>query len=86
MVGHYDCGGVKAALSNRDHGSPLENWLRNIRDTYRIHRDELLKLDMTSRQKRLVELNVIEQCLNLFKTSVVQRRRLATHKIAVEGE
>ena len=38
VCGHYDCGGVKAALTNTDHRSPLENWLRNIRDTYRLHK------------------------------------------------
>lgn len=62
VCGHYDCGGVKAALCNVDHKSPLENWLRNIRDTYRLHRVELNGIDdLTTRQRRLVELNVIEQ-------------------------
>jgi len=80
VCGHYDCGGVKAALTNTDHRSPLENWLRNIRDTYRLHKDELDEIeDATLRQRRLVELNVIEQCLNIFKTAVVQRKRVETH-------
>lgn len=80
VCGHYDCGGVKAALTNIDHRSPLENWLRNIRDTYRLHQDELnLITNVRTRQRRLVELNVIEQCLNIFKTAVVQRRRVETH-------
>jgi carbonic anhydrase len=79
VCGHYDCGGVKAALTNVDHRSPLENWLRNIRDTYRLHQEELnLITDVRSRQRRLVELNVVEQCLNIFKTAVVQRRRIET--------
>lgn len=72
VCGHYDCGGVKAALETVDHRSPLENWLRNIRDTYRLHREELNGItDLVMRQRRLVELNVIEQvrkvvCENRF--------------------
>jgi len=81
VCGHYDCGGVKASLENVDHRSPLENWLRHIRDTYRLHRDELNAIeDETARQRRLVELNVIEQCLNIFKTAVVQRKRVESYQ------
>ena len=62
VCGHYDCGGVKAALTQVDHKAPLENWLRNIRDTYRLHREELNGIeDITARQRRAVELNVVEQ-------------------------
>jgi carbonic anhydrase len=62
VCGHYDCGGVRAALEPVDHGSPLENWLRNIRDSYRLHNAELNAIDnLRDRQRRLVELNVIEQ-------------------------
>ena len=79
VCGHYDCGGIKAALTNIDHGSPMENWLRNIRDTYRLHKDELnIIQNPVRKQRRLVELNVIEQSLNIFKTAVVQRRRVFT--------
>lgn len=79
VCGHYDCGGVKAALANRDHASPVENWLTQVRDVYRMHHDELEAIACDdSRHKRLVELNVIEQCLNLFKTREVQRRRCYT--------
>ena len=64
VCGHYDCGGVRAATLNADHGSPLENWLRNIRDTYRIYKDELDSIpDVVERRKRLVEKNVIEQVI-----------------------
>lgn len=79
VCGHYDCGGVKAAMSNRDHSSPVEQWLTQIRDVYRMHHEELdAILDDEERHKRLVELNVKEQCLNLFKTGDVQRRRTKT--------
>lgn len=81
VCGHYDCGGIRAALTNMDHGSPLENWLRNIRDAARLHQAELnLITDIKKRQRRLVELNVIEQCLNIFKTGVVQQRRVQTYE------
>jgi carbonic anhydrase len=59
----------------------LENWLRQIRDVYRLHKDYL---DLISDEEQchcsLVELNVIEQCLNLYKTGVVQRKRQQTRK------
>jgi carbonic anhydrase len=80
VCGHYDCGGVRASIENKDHVPPLENWLRNIRDVYRLHREELDAIeDAEERHRRLVEVNVIEQCVNLFKTGVVQRRRVETH-------
>ena len=79
VCGHYDCGGIKAALEHVDHMSPLENWLRSIRDTYRLHMPELTAIsDPMARQRRLVEINTVEQCLNIFKTAVVQRRRVET--------
>jgi carbonic anhydrase len=79
LGGHYDCGGVRACTKNLDHQPPLENWLRNIRDVYRLHRAELDAIDdPEARHRRLVEINVIEQCINLFKTGVVQRRRVQT--------
>ncbi len=72
VCGHYYCGGVKAAMQASDLGL-LNPWLRNIRDVYRIHRNELNAIkDEDAKYKRLVELNVEEQCLNVIKTSVVQ--------------
>ena len=70
-----------------DHKSPLVNWLRNIRDTYRLHRTELNAIsDPVDRQRRLVELNVIEQCLNIFKTASVQRKRVETFELKEQGD
>lgn len=81
VCGHYDCGGIRAAMELRDHKSPLENWLRNIKDAYRLHKKELDGIhDLRARQHRLVELNVIEQCLNVFKTAVVQRSRVESYR------
>ncbi len=72
VCGHYYCGGVKAAMQSVDLGI-LNPWLRNIRDVYRIHQKELDAItDEESKYKRLVELNVQEQCVNVLKTSVVQ--------------
>lgn len=73
VCGHYECGGVKASLQPEDMGI-LNPWLRNIRDVYRIHIDELEAIaDEQQRFNRLVELNVQEQCVNLLKTAAVQK-------------
>jgi carbonic anhydrase len=73
VCGHYGCGGVKAAMGNKDLGL-LNKWLRNIKDLYHLHNDELaMQDDLDKRTSRLVELNVIAQVHNLAKTSIVQR-------------
>ncbi len=73
VCGHYYCGGVKAAMQSQDLGI-LNPWLRNIRDVYRMHKDELNAInDEDQKYKRLVELNVEEQCINVLKTAEVQR-------------
>jgi carbonic anhydrase len=73
VCGHYGCGGVRAALSHHSMGV-LNKWLRNIKDVYRLHRDEIMGLDSEEKQlERLVEFNVNEQVQNLVKTSIVQR-------------
>jgi len=72
VCGHYNCGGVKAAMQPADMGI-LNPWLRNIRDVYRLHKTELNAImDEEIRYNRLVELNVEEQCINLIKTAAVQ--------------
>lgn len=73
ICGHYNCGGVKAAMRPKDMGI-LNPWLRTIRDVYRLHADELDAItDEHKRYNRLVELNVIEQATNVIKTAVVQK-------------
>ena len=63
VCGHYNCGGVKAAMQPKDLGI-LNPWLRNIRDVYRLHKDELNAIEnVDDRYNRLVELNVQEQCV-----------------------
>lgn len=73
VCGHYGCGGVKAAMKQSDLGI-LNPWLRNIRDVYRIHKKELNALnDEEQKYRRLTELNVQEQCINVIKTAEVQK-------------
>ena len=73
ICGHYECGGVKAALHPSDMGQ-LNSWLQTLRDVRRLHRDELDHIE--DEQKlfdRMVELNVREQCMNIIKIDHVQR-------------
>jgi carbonic anhydrase len=73
VCGHYNCGGVKAAMMPVDMGI-LNPWLRSIRDVYRLHEAELDAItDEHQRYNRLVELNVQEQATNVIKTAVVQK-------------
>ncbi len=73
LVGHYNCGGVKASMKN-DHLGLIDAWIRNIKDVIVKHEDALeLIEDEQERFDRLVELNVIEQTKNLAKTSIVQK-------------
>ncbi|ADQ17633.1 Carbonate dehydratase [Leadbetterella byssophila DSM 17132] len=72
VCGHYNCGGVKAAMSQQNFGI-INKWVRNIKDVIRIHWDELNAIqDEQERFNRLVELNVREQVFNLAKTSIIQ--------------
>ncbi len=72
VVGHYGCGGVAAAMSDKQFGL-IDNWLTNIKDVIRLHDNELNFItDEEQRLRRLVELNVMEQVINLSKTSIIQ--------------
>ena len=73
VCGHYGCGGVKAAMTQHNFGI-INKWLRNIKDVYRFHKDEINAIkDPEEKTNRLTELNVCEQVMNLAKTSIVQR-------------
>lgn len=73
VCGHYNCGGVKAAMTQHNFGI-INKWIRNIKDVYRIHRDEIdFQTKEDERLNRLIELNVQEQVMNLAKTSIVQK-------------
>lgn len=73
VCGHYGCGGVKAAMGNHSLGI-INKWLRNIKDVYHKHKDEVNSLTTEEeKSNRLIELNVREQVMNLAKTSIVQK-------------
>lgn len=85
VCGHYNCGGVKAAMQAQDMGI-LNPWLRNIRDVYRLHKEELNAItDEHKRYDRLVELNVQEQCINVTKLASVQQGFVANGYPTVHG-
>lgn len=73
VCGHYGCGGVKAAMTNQSIGI-IDTWLRNIKDVYRLHKEEVDEIPTEQGQfDRMVELNVLEQVMDLAKTTIVQR-------------
>jgi len=73
VCGHYECGGVKAAMNPSDMGQ-LNSWLQTLRDVYRLHQKELDAIkDKQKKFDRLVELNVKEQCINIIKIDHVQK-------------
>lgn len=73
VCGHYECGGVAAAMKNIDLGL-ANKWLRNIKEVYAAHSVELEQVtDTPGRERLLVELNVMEQVRNLAKTSIIQK-------------
>lgn len=85
ICGHYGCGGIQAAMKQADFGI-LNPWLRNIRDVYRLHKDELKNIkNEEEKNRRLVELNVEEQCLNVIKTAVFQKHFLKSKLPTVHG-
>lgn len=85
VCGHYECGGVKAALNPNDMGQ-LNSWLQTLRDVYRIHRKELDAIEDTQKRfDRLVELNVREQCINIIKIDHVQRSWYKTGYPKIHG-
>lgn len=85
VCGHYGCGGVLAAMENKQFGL-IDNWLRHIKDVYRYHHKELDAIeDKTQRARRFVEVNVIEQVHDLCKTSIVQNAWKNNQPLHVHG-
>jgi len=85
VAGHYGCGGVAAALSNKQFGL-IDNWLRHIKDVYRLYSHELDRItDNQLKVNRLVELNVIEQAYNLCKTTIIQNAWKERSDLEVHG-
>lgn len=85
IAGHYGCGGVAAAISHKQFGL-IDNWLRHIKDVYRLHSHELDRItDQEQKLNRLVELNVSEQVYNICKTSTVQNAWKQRTDLEVHG-
>lgn len=85
VVGHYGCGGVRAAMENRDHGL-IDNWLRNIKDIYYRHRKEVDAAPTDEeRVDRLCELNVVEQVAHVCHTTIVQNAWQRGQELHVHG-
>jgi carbonic anhydrase len=85
VTGHYGCGGIIAAISNKQFGL-IDNWLSHIKDVYRLHAKELDEIaDMDERCDRLVEFNVVENVYNLCKTTIVQNAWHNGQPLGVHG-
>lgn len=85
VCGHYGCGGVNAAMGNKQYGL-IDNWLRHLKDIYRIHSKELDGIkDEDHRSRRFVEINVMEQVLDLGKTSIVQNAWKTEQNLHLHG-
>lgn len=85
VCGHYGCGGVRAAMTGQKFGV-MDQWLRNIKDVYYDHRDEIRGAgDAEAQTNRLVELSVFEQVRNITKTEALQRAWLNEQRPTVHG-
>jgi len=85
VCGHYDCGGITAAMENCGHGL-IDNWLRHIKDVYRFHQKQIDALnDEKDKLDLLCELNVIEQVANVCHTTIVQQAWASGQELAVHG-
>jgi carbonic anhydrase len=85
VCGHYGCGGVLAAMGNKQFGL-IDNWLRHIKDVYRLHYKELDAIkDEAQRARRFVEVNVMEQVLDLSKTSIIQNAWKKEQPLHIHG-
>ncbi|MFT2097658.1 carbonate dehydratase [Marinomonas sp. 2405UD66-6] len=85
VVGHYGCGGIKAAMGTEEHGM-IDNWLRHIKDVYRLHKQEIDSIeDEHTRFDRMCELNVVEQVANVCQSSIVQNAWRIGQELHVHG-
>ena len=85
VCGHYNCGGIRHAIVNTQFGI-IDNWLKEVKDVYQAHRDELLAIaDPDSRLHRLTELNVRHQALNVCRTSIVQKAWARGQELSVHA-
>ena len=73
VCGHYGCGGIQAALSTQHYGV-LDEWLRQIKDTYQQNKELIIQAgSLAAQSDKLVEINILEQLKNLMKTNIIQK-------------
>lgn len=85
VCGHHGCGGVKAAMDNLQFGL-IDNWLRHVQDVLHVHESTLSQIeDESKRLDRLCELNVIEQVVNVSRTTIVQNAWQRGQELVVHG-
>ena len=84
VVGHSNCGGVRAALLNQRAGL-VDNWLRHVQDVRDTHEAFLMALSAERRLDALVELNVLEQARNVCRTTIVQDAWQRGQSVTVHG-
>ncbi|SBT19375.1 Carbonic anhydrase 2 [Marinomonas gallaica] len=85
VVGHYGCGGIKAAMETKEYGL-IDNWLRHIKDVYRLNKAEVDAIsDDKVKFDRMCELNVIEQVANVCQTSIVLNAWKRGQDLTVHG-
>lgn len=85
VCGHYGCGGINAALENKQVGI-IDNWLRHIKDVYRLHKAEIDAIeDIELKSRRMVEINVQEQVFDLSKTSIIQNAWAQNQSVQIHG-
>ncbi|MCF3935626.1 carbonic anhydrase [Acuticoccus sp. M5D2P5] len=84
ITGHYGCGGVRASLSDEDHGL-IDNWLNHLRLVHRLHRAEMAGLEGEAAVDRLCELNVVEQVRNITNTTIVRNAWAAGQSLSIHG-
>jgi carbonic anhydrase len=85
VVGHYGCGGVRAALGKQKLGL-IDNWLRHVQDVTMKYTDHLACIpDEAARVDRVCELNVIDQVINAAETTIVQNAWDRFQALAVHG-
>ena len=84
LCGHYDCGGIKAALENHEHGI-IDNWLRHIKDVIRFNTEKFEGLDHEKKLDLLCEMNVKEQVTNICNTTIVQKAWKNRKDLTVHG-
>jgi carbonic anhydrase len=86
VIGHYKCGGVKAAVEGLNEEDIVENWVSQISDLYHFHKKELESIgDTTKMYDRLSEMNVISQLKNLLRTPIIQRAFRNRRKLFFHG-